>query len=532
MNCKYQSKSLLILICIPVLLFGMSHFALKWLASNQLASYGRAIDAKEEYQGVVLDTAGVGSLVVNLFDRSGIYEVESISLQHKDRQLLQRVFSSNDWTLVPPVQSLRVGFDGSGSTFRLQLAPRPWVVCVEVLSSILGGLFLVGLVRWLETRATRRAEQHFHQVLGGLGIELAHDIRSPVAAIRTLANMPGDLTDAEKLIISRAASRVEEIAESMMTKFRGHRLGLGQLGQQVEVKPATNEGASFATMLTGLVEEKGIKFRHLLDIKLSLDIRPEAKLHRCENADIVARVVSNLIDNAYEALSSAGLHQDGNSGMIMVRASLESDQNICIEIEDNGPGLPDKVYQSVIGQIGTESILLAGQSSKPTGNGIGLLAAKRNIESIDGEFIIRSKSGEGVVVKILLPAPSNMLPVRSGAVTCTSVTREFVLLEDDPWVQDAWLEAAKRQGCQLKIFDGPGELRESLDQLSKEAVFFIDYELGDDALSGLDVARELVNAGYRRVYMASAHDDGRFAGNNFLAGVLGKDAPDFNALFA
>ena len=125
-----------------------------------------------------------------------------------------------------------------------------------------------------------------------------------------------------------------------------------------------------------------------------------------------------------------------------------------------------------------------------------------------------------------------MLPVRSGAVTCTSVTREFVLLEDDPWVQDAWLEAAKRQGCQLKIFDGPGELRESLDQLSKEAVFFIDYELGDDALSGLDVARELVNAGYRRVYMASAHDDGRFAGNNFLAGVLGKDAPDFNALFA
>ena len=526
MNYKYQSKEMLILISLPLVLFGIGHFALETLASNQLAAYGRAIDAKEEYQGVVLDTAGVGSLVINLFDRSGVFEVERISLQHKDRQLLQRVFSSSTWTVISPIQTLRVGFDGSGSSFRLQLAPRPWVVCAEALSAILGGIFLAGFVSWFELRTTRRAEQHFHQVLSGLGIELAHDIRSPVAAIRTLANTPGDLSDSEKLIISRAASRVEEIAESVMTKFRGHRLGLGQ----EETKPSGNADESVATMLTSLVEEKRIKFRHLPEIQLSLNILPEVAIHRCKNADVVTRVVSNLIDNACEALASDIRRLASDSGVITVRALLEADHNICIEIGDNGPGLPAKVSELLAKQTGSESILTTGQSSKPTGNGIGLLAAKRNIEKIDGKFVISSREGEGVVVKILLPASSEMPHVRSGASSQSSVTREFVLLEDDPWIQDAWLEAAKRQGCQLRIFDTPDELRVALDQLSKEAVFFIDYELGDTALSGLDVARELAAAGYRQVYMASAHDDGRFAGNGFLAGVLGKDAPDFNAV--
>src|SRR4051812_41645389 len=98
------------------------------------------------------------------------------------------------------------------------------------------------------------------------------------------------------------------------------------------------------------------------------------------------RVVSNLIDNAVEALSGKGC----------VVVNLEGRPDKCVvRVVDDGCGMPPEVLRS-IGQRGATH-------GKVGGNGLGLYHAQTMVQSWGGHLQIESVGGAGTTMVIELP---------------------------------------------------------------------------------------------------------------------------------
>ena len=98
------------------------------------------------------------------------------------------------------------------------------------------------------------------------------------------------------------------------------------------------------------------------------------------------QVWTNLIDNAVDAL--------GNDGRITLRTRRQGER-VCIEICDNGPGIPDDLQARVFDAFFT---------TKPVdqGTGLGLDIAQRNVVRHHGELRLQSQPGD-TRFQVLLP---------------------------------------------------------------------------------------------------------------------------------
>lgn len=114
------------------------------------------------------------------------------------------------------------------------------------------------------------------------------------------------------------------------------------------------------------------------------------------------QVWTNLIDNAIYALSESG----AGNGRLTVRA-FPSDSGVVIEIEDNGPGIPDAIQARVFDSFFT---------TKPPGSGTGMgLDISRTIiiHHHSGNLTVDSQPGR-TVFRVDLPL---RLPERPSAAT-------------------------------------------------------------------------------------------------------------------
>ena len=103
------------------------------------------------------------------------------------------------------------------------------------------------------------------------------------------------------------------------------------------------------------------------------------------NAIRIARALVNLMMNAYDAI-------DPDKGYIYVQVNCEAEEEIVIEIADNGTGIDEKIRSQVweIGHSGTAS------------TGLGLHFVKKIITSHHGELQVESEPGEGTRVTVSL----------------------------------------------------------------------------------------------------------------------------------
>jgi two-component system sensor histidine kinase HydH len=100
---------------------------------------------------------------------------------------------------------------------------------------------------------------------------------------------------------------------------------------------------------------------------------------------ILHRALLNLIVNSAEAT--------GEQGQILVKLSGD-DENIRIEVDDDGPGIPPEERNRV---------LEAFYTTKPDGTGLGLLSIRYCAEVHGGEFGIDTSILGGACVYLVLP---------------------------------------------------------------------------------------------------------------------------------
>lgn len=103
------------------------------------------------------------------------------------------------------------------------------------------------------------------------------------------------------------------------------------------------------------------------------------------------RIILNLLSNAIKFTPA------GKSIIVNLHSAKT---NICIEVKDNGIGIPRNKIDVIFERFGQVESSLSRQAE---GTGIGLSLVKRFVEALGGSVSVKSNLGKGTTFKILLP---------------------------------------------------------------------------------------------------------------------------------
>jgi signal transduction histidine kinase len=206
--------------------------------------------------------------------------------------------------------------------------------------------------------------------------QVAHDIRSPLAALNVVLNdihhLPGD----HGAILLGAAGRIQDIANSLVEKNRRRS---ANTDEPISVQ-------SIPSLVDALVNEKKVQFRLRSGIVIETRALRGLDLFARVQPGELKRVLSNLLDNAVEAVDELGA----------VCVEVFSDGAVVkIQIIDNGRGIP-AVVLSRLGHRGATF-------GKTGGSGLGLYHARVRAESWGGGLLVESAEGKGTTVTLLIP---------------------------------------------------------------------------------------------------------------------------------
>jgi nitrogen-specific signal transduction histidine kinase len=105
------------------------------------------------------------------------------------------------------------------------------------------------------------------------------------------------------------------------------------------------------------------------------------------DAAMLSEAVTNLALNAIDAVS--------DDGRVVIQVGADGERNsVYIEVEDNGPGIPDDLQQHIFDP---------GFSTREHGNGYGLSICSRIVSAHRGTLRLISQEGAGAVFRIDLP---------------------------------------------------------------------------------------------------------------------------------
>jgi len=216
--------------------------------------------------------------------------------------------------------------------------------------------------------------------------ELAHQAL-PEGAVITLSEAQlEDIQDIEAgcAIIERGVARAVAIVRDLRS--------FSSLGPQA-LKPV-DLGSIIDAAVLACEEELGADGRVRVDVSID-PVVGQITLDGHEN--LLVQLFVNLITNAAQAISS--------EGHISIWATRRLDR-IHIEVEDDGPGIPEEVRNKVF-----EPFFTTKEAGK--GSGLGLALCLGIVEKHDGSISVESEAGKGTTVMIELAQSVTVVPDRA-----------------------------------------------------------------------------------------------------------------------
>jgi len=221
-----------------------------------------------------------------------------------------------------------------------------------------------------------------------LAASLAHEIKNPLASIRSAVEQLGRMpaADDDTGALTRLVVRESDRLSRLLTEFldfsrvrvsRVQRLDLAALVRETITLVETHPDRTSATTL-----------------RLQTDADA---LWIDGDGDLLHRAVFNLLLNAAQALPAGGTVEvtlgtataDTVPGGVLPEAGA-----VRLGIEDDGPGMPADVRERIFTPFFT---------TKPRGSGLGLPVVHRAIEAHRGVVLVDSAPGLGTRFTIILP---------------------------------------------------------------------------------------------------------------------------------
>jgi two-component system sensor histidine kinase PilS (NtrC family) len=258
----------------------------------------------------------------------------------------------------------------------LERAGVPWVTAV--LQDVTEGKQVEDLLR--------RAERL--QAVAELGASLAHEIRNPLAAIRSaVEQIAGErVTSADRQALRRLVVVESDRLSRLLSEFMEFSRMEMHRWSPVDLGALTRDAIELVSQHPDRPPRAEIEL-----------LAPTASIQVDGDRDLLHRAVFNLILNAVQ--------QSGPEGRVSVDvarveaaelpSSVQLDAPVRLRVTDSGPGVREEDAQRVFDPF---------YSTRAGGTGLGLALVHRAVEAHQGAILVDGAEGSGACFTVYLPA--------------------------------------------------------------------------------------------------------------------------------
>ncbi len=214
---------------------------------------------------------------------------------------------------------------------------------------------------------------------------VSHELRTPVSIIQanaeTLLNGAIDDREAAMDFLRSMVSNSERLSNLIGDLLDISRIEAGQY--QLDLKPVP-VALSIWRASAGLETQATEK-------NFSIQVEATGDLNVLADPKALDQVLFNLLDNAVKYAKPGG--------SVVIRAREDVDR-VCIEIEDDGPGIAPKNRERLFERFYRVD---PGRSRKMGGTGLGLAIVKHLLQAMNGEVGMTPAKPQGSIFKVHLP---------------------------------------------------------------------------------------------------------------------------------
>ncbi|MFH1476580.1 MAG: response regulator [Verrucomicrobiota bacterium] len=226
--------------------------------------------------------------------------------------------------------------------------------------------------------------------------EVSHEIRTPLAIMREFASLVrdetvGPLNEKQKQCLDAVLRNSDRLTELVNQILDLARIEAGKMDLRKTKVDLAALLIQFRNDFLPVCQTK--------DQSLILDVPDNLPTAHCD-VKSVQHILTNLLGNAQKFTPQGGV--------IHIRVK-EENRFLRVEIEDNGPGIPDDAHDKIF-----EAFVQINRQNGPgaKGTGLGLKIAKSLVEFNGGCISVESVPGKGSCFSFTIPMFDKELPAR------------------------------------------------------------------------------------------------------------------------
>ncbi|HXK25544.1 MAG TPA: HAMP domain-containing sensor histidine kinase [Myxococcota bacterium] len=228
-------------------------------------------------------------------------------------------------------------------------------------------------------RERRNLEERHVRSLEELSASIAHEIRNPITAAKSLVQQMGeDPSSAENVEYAKVAlEELDRVERSVAHLLR--------FAREEEMRMADLRLADVISSAVATLRERATSRGVALDVQVGVDCALRG------DAEKLRRVLINLLANALDALEGAGVQKP--------RIEVTAGENLAgtecwVRVRDNGPGIAPESLSKIFSPFYT---------SKEGGTGLGLAISKKLVDAHGGSIEAQSTPGAGAEFTVAIP---------------------------------------------------------------------------------------------------------------------------------
>jgi signal transduction histidine kinase len=229
------------------------------------------------------------------------------------------------------------------------------------------------------SRERRSIEEKNARQIEQLSASIAHEIRNPITAAKSLVQQMGEDPNSEDSVAYANVAleeldRVERSISHLLRFAREEEIRMGEVRLRDVVTSATET-------FRDRVERTGIRIYQEIDSDGVMRGDPEK----------LRRVIINLIGNALDALEEAKV---ADASIQISAGENLAGTEVWLRVQDNGPGMDPATIDRIFNPFFT---------SKTSGTGLGLALSKKVVDAHGGSIEATSNLGEGTEFLLTFP---------------------------------------------------------------------------------------------------------------------------------
>jgi len=225
----------------------------------------------------------------------------------------------------------------------------------------------------------RTIHERHSRSLEELSASIAHEIRNPITAAKSLVQQMGEDPHSEENL---------EYARIALAELDRVEASVSHLLRYAREEPLQMSRIELGEVIDSALETLGPR---LGESQVRIEREIEGPLPISGDLEKMRRVIINLVANAIDSLEASSVE----SPVVTVAAgsSLAGTER-WIRVEDNGPGIAEEKRARIFDPFFT---------SKQNGTGLGLAISKKLVETHGGRIEVESTPGEGAAFVLTFP---------------------------------------------------------------------------------------------------------------------------------